>query len=477
MTIQRMSAMDAGFLDVETDVTQMHIGAVLILEGPPPPLTKLREMVASKLPLVPRYRQVVQPVALELGRPMWVDDPHFDIDYHLRPARVPEPGDNAQMEDLVGYLMGRTLDRNRPLWEMWRIEGLQDDRWAVVAKVHHCMADGVSGAELLSLILDPSPDAEPMPASLWEPEPAPNLADSLLQSLGQATDTGRGMVRAMWGLATRPARVLGPVRDLSRAFTVVTRTAKPMVASSLNGPIGPNRRWAGTSVPVADVKKVRSTLGGAFNDVILAAVTRGFRDLLDYRGEPVDHPIRTLVPVSVRERDERGRAIGDGTLANKVAAIFAELPVDTEDPVERLAMISRQMDEAKETNQAEVAAWFTDLAAFVPRAVSSLGLRLFSRAAQRNVTTITTNIPGPQFPLYAAGCRMLHAYPYVPIGMQVRMGVAILSYDGEVNFGITGDYDNAPDVDVMAAGIDAGMQELIDVAGMGSAPTYSLSSV
>jgi len=477
VTIDRMSSMDAGFLDVESDVTQMHIGSVLILEGPPPPLARFRDMVAGKLPLVMRYRQVVRPVALELGRPVWVDDRNFDLDYHVRWARVPEPSGRNDLRDLVGHLMSCRLNRSRPLWELWMIEGLKDDRWAVVAKVHHCMVDGVAGAELLGLILDPNPDAAPLPTGDWQPEPSPSFGRLLRQSVAQATSGGVGIAKTMWGLAGHPTGALAPGREAAHAVSVAARTAKPKAASSLNGPIGPNRRWVGTSVPVSDIKKVRSSFGGAFNDVVLATVTRGFRDLLESRGESVDRSIRTLVPVSVRGRDETGRATGDGTMANKVSAIFAELPIGTTDPVERLDVISSQMTTAKETNEAQAAEWITNVAASIPQVVSSVGLRLLGKVAQRNVNTITTNIPGPQFPLYAAGCRMLRAYPYVPIGMQVRIGVAILSYDGEVNFGITGDYDHAPDVDVMAEGIGAGMDELLTAAGTTSSSPYSLSSV
>ena len=476
MTVDRMSALDAGFYDVETDVTQMHIGSVLIVEGPPPHLAKLRKMVAGKLKFVPRYRQVARPAPLEFGRPMWVDDPKFDLDYHLRPARVTDPGNMDQLRDLVGHLMGRRLDRRRPLWELWMIDGLEDDRWAVVAKVHHCMVDGVGGAELLGLILDPEQDADPLPPGDWDPRPSPGFGELVLQTVGHATSSGMRMARTMRQVAARPMASLPPVRDLTRAVSLLARTARPMAASSLNGPIGPNRCWAEASVAVSDVKKVRSSLGVAFNDVVLAAVTRGYRDLLTGRGEPVDHSIRTLVPVSVRGRDDTGRAIGDGSLANRVSAVFAELPISTSDPVERLDLISSQMNAAKETNQAQAVQWFTNLANFIPQALSGAGIRLLGNAAQRNVNAITTNIPGPQFPLYAAGRRVLRTYPYVPIGMQVRVGVAILSYDGEVNFGITGDSDHVPDVCVMADGISAGMDELLVAADRKSSPTCSSSA-
>jgi WS/DGAT/MGAT family acyltransferase len=236
---------------------------------------------------------------------------------------------------------------------------------------------------------------------------------------------------------------------------------RPTPVSSLNGPIGPHRRYAWASTSVEDIKAVRARLGGSFNDVVLAAITRGFRDLLRSRGESVDRVVRTLVPVSVRPRNESGMAVGDGTFENKVSAMFAELPVGMADPVDRLRAISAQMAVLKESNQALAAEAMTSLSGFAPPVLLALGTRLASRVAQRNVNTVTTNVPGPQLPLYMAGSRMIKAYPYVPLAGQVRIGIAIFSYDGQVNFGITGDYDTTADIDVLAGAIEEGMTELL----------------
>ena len=484
MAIDRLSPLDTGFLDIENNFNQMHIGAVLILEGPPPPLAMFRAMVAGKLPSVPRYRQVARRAAFDVSRPVWADDPEFDLDYHIRRRALPSPGGMGELRDLVGDLMSRPLDRHQPLWEMWMIEGLEDAQWAVVAKVHHCLADGVGGAELLSLILDASPDVAPQPPQPWRPGPLPSSKDLVMQAVADASSTSRSVVRGLRStvtssLASTVARVASPSQALEmvRSVASAARVMKPMAPCSLNGPIGPGRRWAATSVPVADIKAVRSNLGVAFNDVALAAVTRGFRVLLEKRGEPVDRTIRALVPVSIRARDDSGLAVGDGTLANKVSAVFAELPIGADDPVQRLENISAQMNSAKETKEAEAGAGFTNLLRYLPPALVSLGAHLFSRAAQNNVNTVTTNIPGPQFPLYAAGRRMIRAYPYVPIAMQVRIGVAMLSYDGEMNFGITGDFEHVPDVEIMAEGIKLGMDELLDAAGAASTRSPSLSLV
>jgi len=463
MTLDALGPIDTGFLDIEDDVNQMHIGAVLIMEGPPPPVERLTEMVAGKLNAVPRYRQIVRRVVFDAARPVWVDDPDFDLDYHLRHVAVPAPGGEAELRVLVGDVMGRRLDQDRPLWEMWMVEGLEQDRWAVITKVHHCLADGVGGVELLGLILDAEPDAAPVPETPWRPDPLPGRLDLLVRSMAR-TASGRGR------FFDAAKESLSRLDDFARSLPSLLRVVTPAANCSINGPIGQHRRWATASVPISEIKAVRSGLGGSFNDVSLAAITRGFRGLLEKRGESVERPLRTCVPVSVRARDERGVAVGDGTLSNKVAAVFVDLPIGISDPVRRLESISAQTSSIKESNQAQGAYGAVSLSKYVHPRLASAAMPLISRLPQRNINTIATNIPGPQFPLYAAGCRMVAAFPYVPIGMQVRIAVAILSYDGEVHFGITGDFDHAPDVDVVAEGIKIGMDELLSAAG---APSHT----
>lgn len=462
MTVDSLGPIDTGFLDVEDDVNQMHIGAVLTLEGPPPPFACFKDMVAGKLGSIPRYRQIVRRVAFDATRPVWVDDPDFDIDYHLRHVALPEPGDEVELQRLVGDVMSRRLDRGRALWELWMVEGLESNRWAVIAKVHHCLADGVGGVELLGLILDASPDPVPVTGAPWRSDPVPSRLNLLFRSLGKtASGSGRFLRSA--------SEALAQMDELARSLPSLLKVVTPTARSSLNGPISGHRRWVTTSVPISDIKAVRSALGGAFNDVTLAAITRGFRGLLEKRGEPLDHPLRACVPVSVRPRDARGVAVGDGTLANKAAAVFADLPVGLTDPKERLQTISDQMNLIKESNQAQGAYGAVSLAKYIPAPVASAAMSLVSRMPMRNINTIATNIPGPQFPLYAVGSRMLAAAPYVPIAMQVRIAVAMLSYDGEVHFGITGDYDHASDIEIVAEGIKEGMEEMLAAAGGTSA--------
>jgi len=461
MAVDRMSPLDSSFLHIEDGVTHMHIGSVSIMEGPPPPYEALRDMVGGKLGLVPRYRQVVQRVPFDLGRPVWVNDPYFNLEYHLRRTALPRPGGEPELRRLVGRVMAQQLDRSKPLWEMWMVEGLDHDQWAVISKVHHCMVDGVSGSDLLALILDQSPDAVALPPSAWEPGPTPAGWELATEAIMDMASSPFEMIRAVRARTRVPRRAASQVWETVTGVRQVVGGLKPRAQSSLNGPIGPHRRWVSTSVPVSDIKAVRREVGGTFNDVVLATITRGFRDLLRARGESVENPIRTLVPVSVRPRDERGRAVGDGTMANRVSAVFAELPIGTADPVERLRTISAQMSGLKESKQALAGESLTNLGGFAPPVLLALGGRLVTKVSQRSINTVTTNVPGPQMPLYAAGRRMLRSYPYVPLGMQMRIGVAIFSYDGEVHFGITGDYDSTPDLEILAEGIDAGIVELL----------------
>jgi diacylglycerol O-acyltransferase / wax synthase len=464
MAYERLSPQDAGFLHIEDAVTPMHIGSVSIMEGPPPAYARLRDMVAGKLPLVRRYRQVVRPVPFDLGRPVWVDDPYFNLEYHLRHTALPRPGSEEELRNLVGRLMAQKLDRAKPLWEIWMVEGLEEDRWALVSKVHHCMVDGVSGTDLLGLILDTSPDTEPEEPGEWLVGPTPagwELAFEAVAGLLTSPFEAARVFRVQTGWPETPRRAANQLGEFLSGLRITASNFMSPSTGTLNGPIGPHRRWVATSLSVADIKTVRHALGGTFNDVVLAVITRGFRDLLLSRGESTEHPIRTMVPVYVRPRDERGRATGDGKLANKVSAMFADLPVGLADPVERLTAISAQMAGLKESKQALAAENLTHMAGFAPPILLSLAGRLGTKLAQNAVNTVTTNVPGPQIPLYAAGRRMLQIFPYVPLGIQLRIGVAIFSYDGSVTFGITGDYDSAPDIKVLADGIGAGMTELL----------------
>ena len=462
--MDRLSPLDASFLHIEDGVSHMHIASVAIFQGPAPTYAEVRATIAGKLPLVPRYRQLVQFVPLDLGRPVWVDDPHFNIDYHVRHTALP-PGGEEELRKLVGRVMAQQLDRTKPLWEIWMVEGLEDGRWAALSKTHHAMVDGVSGTDLLAVIMDTSPaPSVPVPDD-WEPASAPSGFELATGALVDMARSPYEQIRALRASTRVPRQAVAQLGDVLRGFAAMRGLVRPTPASSLNGPIGPHRRYAWASTSVEDIKRVRKGLGGTFNDVVLAAITRGFRDLLLFRGESVDRVVRSLVPVSVRPRSATGMAVGDGSFDNKVSAMFAELPVGLSDPVDRLRALSEQMAGLKESNQALAAEAMTSLSGFAPPVLLAMGTRLASRAAQRNVNTVTTNVPGPQMPLFMVGRRMIKAYPYVPLAGQVRIGVAIFSYDGQVNFGITGDYDSAPDIDVLGRGIEEGMAELVKLSG------------
>jgi diacylglycerol O-acyltransferase / wax synthase len=452
-----MSPLDASFLHVEDAVTHMHIGSVGIFEGPTPGPGDVRQAVAARLPRVPRYRQKVRFVPLALGRPAWVDDPHFSLDYHVRRTALPAPGGDEELRNLVGRVMSQQLDRAKPLWEMWVAEGLDEGRWALISKTHHSMVDGVAATDLLSLILSTDRESPPAEPEDWNPGPEPKSSELVTHALG------RRMASPYEGLRTALSAVRGPRRVARQAATVTRGLLNfgPLLMpspTSLNGPIGPHRRWDWARARLGEIKQIRERHGGTVNDVVLAAITYGFRELLLSRGESVDgRVIRTLVPVSVRAGHERD------TQNNKVSAMFAELPVGLDDPIERLQALHEQMQQLKASGQAVAAERLTALGGFAPAMLLALAGRVASRLPQSSVNTVTTNVPGPQRPLFLAGRRMLEAFPFVPLGGNVRVGVAIFSYDGGIYFGVTGDRDTAPDIAVLCRGIEAGIAKLLDI--------------
>jgi diacylglycerol O-acyltransferase len=455
--MDRMSPMDASFLHIEDGVNHMHIASVGVFEGPPPPYDDFVAMVAGKLPLVPRYRQKVRFVPLDLSRPVWVDDANFNVRYHVRRTALPSPGGDEELRLLVGRVMSQPLDRNRPLWEMWMVEGLRDDRWAVFTKFHHCMVDGVSGTDVITVIMDDSPEPSSPVADGWVPEPEPDDARLVRDALSDLVKSPYEQMRVVRSRGRNLRQLRDSFRDLRTGLPSLARVATSTPASSLNGPIGPHRRWDWARTSLADVKRVRAQHGGTVNDVVLTVISRGFRDLLLSRSEDVtDRVVRTLVPVSVRAPDQRG------VPNNQVSAMFAELPIGVEDPLERLRLVRAQMDGLKESKQAVAGEVLTSMMGFAPPMLLALGARLSARTPQRNVNTVTTNVPGPQTPMYACGRRMIEAFPYVPLGGSVRVGIAIFSYDGQLNYGVTGDYDTAGDINVVCRGIEAGMAELLE---------------
>jgi WS/DGAT/MGAT family acyltransferase len=461
--VDRMSALDAGFFYAESENTPMHVGSVAVFEGPAPTYGDVVRLLLSKLPLVPRYRQRVRPVPLQLGRPMWVDDPHFQILYHVRHTAVPSPGSDEQLRNLAGRVLGQRLDMAKPLWELWLVEGLADNRWAIISKVHHCMVDGVAGTDLMQLMFDLDPDATHDAPQDWTPQRAPS---GLSLAAGAVTETMTHPLQQLAsmpsvGSAVRAAKgLVASGRTLAQTVPSLAKQAVTPTARSMNGPIGPHRRWAWTDGKFEEFKAVRTALGGTVNDVVLTAITGGFRDLLKARGELSSEKlvVRSMVPVSVRRESQRG------SLDNQVSAVFVDLPVGLADPVARLASIRGQMDEYKRAMGAVDAGSIIALGNFVAPTLLAMGVRAALQAGQMWCQAVTTNVPGPRVPLYVLGRRMCSANAYVPIAGGTRCSIGIFSYLNTMTFGINADFDAYPDIDVLSGGIRRGIEELMAIA-------------
>jgi WS/DGAT/MGAT family acyltransferase len=458
-----MSSLDASFLYAEDGTTHMAIASCAIFEGPTPAYADLVALFAAKLPLVPRYRQRVRFVPLDLGRPVWVDDPAFDISFHVRHTALPAPGDEAALNRLFGRLMSQELDRSRPLWETWLVDGLDGGRWAIISKVHHCMVDGVAGVDLISVVLDASAEPVSTAPDAWDPEPQPSHLRLTVDALAEmAKGPGDGL-RGALAAASHPGATYRRVGAVAAGLRSFAAALQPTPPTSLDGSIGANRRWTCARASLDEVRTIRRALGGTVNDVVLAAVTSGLRDLVVARGEdPSTVALRTLVPVSVRAPSAHG--IPD----NRVSAILFDLPVHVADPLERLEAVRLEMDRLKTSHEPEAGEVLTAFVGALPSPVTAattrLATRLLGRFHQRSLNTVTTNVPGPPMPLYAVGRRMLEYLPYVPLGPGIRIGVAILSYDGHLAFGVTGDYDTAADISIVAAGIETEIARLVHLA-------------
>src|SRR5947209_8227995 len=300
-----MSPTDASFLHIEGPMNPMHIGGVSIFEGPAPSFERLEEMVARKLGRVPRYRQKVRLIPFELGRPVWVDDPYFNLPYHLRHSALPSPGSDEQLRSTAARIFAQRLDRDKPLWEIWMLEGLRGSRWALLSKVHHCMVDGVSATDLMTIMFED--DSSPADGAPWEPAPEPGDVELVLRTLTRRTLNPSEQLRSVRAALRAPLTTLAQARDLARGLASASSILRPAGGTSLVGPVGPHRTWSTAHVRLSDVKRVRSRLGGTVNDVVLSIVAAGLRDLLQERGESVDErTVRALVPVSVRKPSERG---------------------------------------------------------------------------------------------------------------------------------------------------------------------------
>jgi diacylglycerol O-acyltransferase / wax synthase len=456
--VETLTALDSAFLQLEDQHSALHIGSVAVFEGPVPGVAVVRDALAAKLPLVPRYQQRLLTVPGSLGRPVWEDDPDFALVDHVHRAALPAPGGEAELQELVGRIMSEPLEHDRPLWEEWVVEGLADGRWALVTKVHHSMVDGIAGTDLLTTFFGPAPSVPPPPCAVTTSPPrTPGRRQLQLVAHALQADGADswGAVRATVRAVGHPRSLVGTVRESARGLLAFLAAARPVSPSSLVGPLGSERLYRCLAVPLPQVLDIRTAQGCTVNDVVLAAVTHAFQALLIGRGEdPSRHAVRTLVPVSVRRPDQRGR------LDNRVSAILLDLPVDEGDPTVALGVVAHRMRRLKASHEAEAGELVTSIANAVPPPGLAAALQLVFRAPQRFVTTVVTNVPGPREDLHLAGRRMVANYPYVPIADRLRTGVAVTSYDGCLYFGITADRDSTGDVDRFKDGLRSAFDEL-----------------
>jgi diacylglycerol O-acyltransferase len=456
----RLSPLDVSFLYMETPTTAMHVGGVAVFEPPDVGFDydRLVELISQRIALVPRYRQKVRFIPGHLANPVWVDDEDFDITYHVRRSALPKPGTDAQLRELVGRLQGRQLDRSRPLWEIYLVEGLAGGRVGVITKTHHAMVDGVSAVDIGTVILDLTPEPREVPADDWRPGREPGAASlvvgavtDLVKRPTQAVDTARAAVVDARATVGKAATIAGGM------LSSVASMARPAPDSPLNVRIGEQRRFGMARTDLDDYKRVRKAHGGTVNDVVLATVAGALRSWLLTRGESVKPTttIRAMVPVSVRSEGQEGQ------LGNRVSSYFVDLPVGEGNAVMRLHQVSFAMRGHKESGQAVGADAIVQLSGFAPPTLHSLGARVASGFTRRLFNLVVTNVPGPQFPLYAAGARMLEMYPVVPLAKGQAVSIGLTSYDGGVYYGLNADRDAMPDVDVLAGLIEESLAELV----------------
>jgi diacylglycerol O-acyltransferase len=463
MVNDRLTALDSSFLHLEDNQpSHMHVASVAIFEGPAPRYEELVDGIAARLHLVPRYRQKLAFIPFSQGRPRWVDDPTFNISYHVRATALPPPGGEEQLRALAGRVLSQRLDRDKPLWEVWLVEALEGNRFALLSKVHHSLVDGVSGADLMTVLFDVSPDPAPPPdpTQKWQPRPVPTSSQLLAEALLERATEPREIARTVRAAFRGPRQFARNALEAAGGLGALARgTLRPAPPSPYNGDIGPHRRFTWVRVRLDDVKAIKNSLGGTVNDVVLATVTGALRRHLHSRGVPTqDLTLRAMVPVSVRSDPEQG------ALGNRVAAMMAPLPVWCENPTVRLDVVSDAMRNLKSSGQAVGAEVLTRIGGFAPPTIMAQATRIGAR--QRAFNLVVTNVPGPQFPLYIEGRELLDVFPMVPLAMNQRLGIALMSYNGAINFGLIGDYDSMPDLEDVARHLAEALEELADAAGV-----------
>ncbi len=462
---ERLNALDASFLGIEDDSRHMHVGAVMIFDAGPLrtstggiDVERIRRHIHARLHLVPRFRQRLAYIPYE-RIPIWVDDDRFRLAYHVRHTALPQPGDKRTLKRLVGRIMSQALDRKRPLWEMWVVEGLHDrECFALISKTHHCMIDGISGADIMSVLLEPYSHADAEVPQPWKPRPHPSDARLVIDEVRRRAAQPREALTAVYEALRHPEETL---RDLSDAASAIVQTVAPALSpvspTPINVNVGPHRRFDWTDMKVADFREVKTILGGTLNDVVLATVSGALRTFFTQRGlDPDELEVRALVPVSVRTQDERGR------LGNRVAEMTVPLPVKLTTAVARLRFVQRTTAALKESRQALGAQMLTAISEWTVPNLLVQAVRLASRTRPYNL--IVTNVPGPQIPLYMQGALMRTAYPVVPLFENLGLVVGLFSYNGGLYWGCNADWEQMVDLHDFVLEIEAAFRELQEVA-------------
>ncbi len=453
----RLTAVDASFLAQEGVDAHMHVGAVLVFEGPPPDYADFCTQIRSRLHLVPRYRQKLAFPPLETGRPLWVDDRTFNLEYHVRHTALPAPGSEDQLRALAARVHSQQLDRSKPLWELWLVQGLEGNRFALISKTHHALVDGVAGVDLATVMFDlePVPQSAPHEGEPWVPAPEPSAAQLAARGVRSLVRTPFELTGKALSAATRPTRTLEVAREaIEGVGEVAWAGLNPAPETPLNVPIGPHRRFAYVRNDLADFKTIKGALGGTVNDVVLTVVAGALRQWLRERGVRTEGlELRALVPVSIRAQDEHQQ------LGNRIAAMRGPLPVYVEDPIARLAVVREAMDGLKDSKQAIGAEVLAGVQSFAPPTVLAQASRI--NFSTRLFNLIVTNVPGPQFPLYLLGRELLDLFPIAFLPRDHALAVAIMSYNGRMDFGLLGDYDAMPDLEDIARHLEASLDELL----------------
>ncbi len=458
--LDRLTPVDASFLHQESHNSHMHIGGLTLIEGPPPGMDEFLEQIRRRLHLVPRYRHKLANTAIDAGRPVWVDDPSFNLEYHVRHTALPAPGSWEQLQDLTARIFSQQLDRSKPLWEMWLIEGLEDDRFALITKTHHSLIDGIAGVDLATVLFDISPDPPQIPNSgrPWQPHREPGTAQLLAAGVVGAVRTGVTLLEDVMEAVSHPDRALGRAREVAEGLgELVWAGLNPAPETPLNVPIGPHRRFVGVTASLDDFKTVKNAFGGTVNDVVLAIVAGALRTFLMSRGRRTEGvEMRALVPVSVRGQDEHGEG------GNRIVVMRGPLPIYISDPLHRLRFVSHAMDGLKESKQAVGAEVIAGAQNFAPPTILAQASRL--NFSTRLFNLIVTNVPGPQFPLYVLGREMVLAVPVAFLPENHALAIAIMSYNGQMNFGLLGDFDALPDIDKIGKSIEGELAYLLELA-------------